>query len=504
MKITLSLLICILFVLPDLFSQVSLEKRLEYSEDDKSYKYKFFSYGEEGGLIKYLVRNKRERTFITHLISVDELLNEGRKSSYSVSDQLSASEIYQVNNLLIPIDYSYKKGSYQLRIINRESLSIKLFEGKFKRRSIVKHISLLGDNLFVTTTDKKGTTLRIINIIKNEFKDIKINLDDYKNAYLSNVERVAIRDKEEYQVQFSFFEKDKASKHLVFRYSSTGELKKEPFIIDIAPDKAIVDMRFTYSEETDEFIIVGTYTANKKSGYANGMYTGRINEQGKVSGMKTYNFLELDHFTEFLSKKKLARLEKKKKRKEAKGNEFVYKGNAAVHNIYFNNGKRYLISEFYYATYRTESYSSNGQTYYRTVFDGYQYTHTLVAALDDAGELLWTHIFDMGVTQKPFYIKKFIRKNINEDGDLELSYANASGLNFITFTEDGDIKKERSYDFIKTEKEEEVVKYTINSNVVYWYDNYYVVSGFQKIKNAPAEKKKKRKRKIYFINLISY
>lgn len=506
MKIILSVLFFILITLPKLYSQVNLEKRLEYSEDDKSYKYEFFSYGEEGGLIKYLVRNRRKREIITHLVSVDEKLNEERKHSYATSERLTSVEFYKVNNLLIPIDYSYKSGVYQLRIINRESLSIKLFEGKFRRKSTVEHISLLGDNLFVTTSHKRGTTLRIINIINNEYKEIKIDVGEYKGAALSNMERVKVGDQEEYHIQFSFYEKKKTSRHLIFRYSSNGKLKSSPFILSLAPDKAIVDMRFTYSEEAAEFIVSGTYTADKKSGYANGLYTARIDEQGKISGVKMHNFLELDHFTEFLSKRKLEKLNRKKKRKEAKGNELVYKGRANVHNIYVYQGKRYLISEFYYATYRMESYSFNGQIHYRSVFDGYQYTHALVAALDDAGELRWTHIFDMGVTQKPYELKEFIRLNINTDGDLELSYANSSALKFITFTEDGAVNRKRSFNYIKTDNKEETVKYTINSNVVYWYDNYYVVSGFQKVKTAPAEtkKKKKKKRKIYFIHLISY
>lgn len=505
MKTTGLLLILLLFSLPSIFyAQVKLEKRLEYSEEDKSYSYQFFSYGEEGGLIRYLTHDKRNKEYITSFISVDKGLNEEQKQSYATSSNLSMVETYKVNNLLISIDYSYKKGVYQLRVINRNTLNVKVFEGTFLKKSIVEHISLLGDNLFVTTAHKKGTNLRIINIVNNEIKDLRIELSDYKDAVLSNMERVNRGDKEEYHIQFSFFDQGKVSKHLIFRYNSEGKLLSKPFVVALEKDKAVVSMRFTYSEETDEFIISGTYTANKKSGYANGLYTARINDMGRVSAVKTYNFFSLDHFVDFLPKKKQEKLAKKKKRKEAKGNELLYKGRAELHEIYFYENNRYLISEFYYPTYRTESYTSNGQTYYRSVFDGYQYTHTLIAALGEEGELLWTHIFDMGIVQKPFYVKRFIRKVINEEGELELSYANASGLNFIAFDESGTVQKERSYSFIETGKEEEVVKYTSNSDIVYWYDNYYVVSGFQKIKNPNPEKKKKKKRKIYFINLISY
>ncbi|MGD1846967.1 MAG: hypothetical protein ACFB10_16375 [Salibacteraceae bacterium] len=71
-----------------------------------------------------------------------------------------------------------------------------------------------------------------------------------------------------------------------------------------------------------------------------------------------------------------------------------------LHPIKDYQGQWVIIAEAYHRTYRTETYmatGANGQPVVATreIFDGYRFTHTLVASIDQKGQLLWHYILPM-------------------------------------------------------------------------------------------------------------
>jgi len=167
------------------------------------------------------------------------------------------------------------------------------------------------------------------------------------------------------------------------------------------------------------------------------------------------------------------------------------------------DGSNVLIAEFYYATYRTEYYTTtvNGvaQTLTRQVFDGYQYTQALVASFDAEGKKLWDNIFEMNLSQKPYYARKFIRTSI--DGNtINCLFANLNTIKSISF-ENGAVVKERSTEKIKENTETEKLKSAGGTDATYWYDNNFIITGYQKIVDKEAEKGKRRRR-VFFMEKV--
>jgi hypothetical protein len=68
----------------------------------------------------------------------------------------------------------------------------------------------------------------------------------------------------------------------------------------------------------------------------------------------------------------------------------------------------------------------------------------------------------------------------------------------------GEVVDDRIVEMIAKTSENDENKWTYSA-LTYWYDNFFLVSGSQIIKNIEEkEERGKRKRQVYFINKISY
>jgi len=163
-----------------------------------------------------------------------------------------------------------------------------------------------------------------------------------------------------------------------------------------------------------------------------------------------------------------------------------------------------FIGEAYYPTYRTETYTtySNGVavTQTRQVFDGYQYTHAVVTRYNKYGEMVWDQIFEMYPSYKPFFVKRFISIAEGDQDALNLVFASRSRIVSKSFSYEGEVISDRTSDPIETGLDGDKTKWS-NSNVDYWYDDYFIAYGRQKIKN---KEKGQRKRFVYFVNKIKF
>lgn len=84
---------------------------------------------------------------------------------------------------------------------------------------------------------------------------------------------------------------------------------------------------------------------------------------------------------------------------------------------------------------------------------------------------------------------------------MKLLYCTGKNIKAVHVT--NGVISEKNYGEIETEKEGDVIKWTGQTNSVYWYDNYFLVFGRQKIKNKENEDGKK-KRTVFFLSKISF
>jgi hypothetical protein len=267
------------------------------------------------------------------------------------------------------------------------------------------------------------------------------------------------------------------------------------------------------------FVFIGTY--GDRSSFTIGTYGGmKINSEGmcfikwsegELIAKKFFNFLDLDNFTSYLPERQQNRIERKKQRKKDRGKELT--GNYLIvgHELIQKDNSYLFLGEACYPTYRTETRTvtttTNGQTTTRqvtkTVFDGFQYTHAILCKFNQNGELLWDNVFEMNSMYKPIRLKRFIAISETPENTVKLSFVNYDKMVVKSFNYDGSIVLDRTSEPMVLNDEEDKVKRT-KSSVDFWYDDYFIAYGEQKIKNKSDDKDTKRKRRVYFINKVKF
>jgi hypothetical protein len=324
-------------------------------------------------------------------------------------------------------------------------------------------------------------------------------MTDLKLSY----EDAEVVSKVEVAFKYKVCSKGEGCDFYILRFDANGKQLGDFYVVP-KPDADKEITHITLSKESENsYFITGTFSV-ARSGRANGIFFSKMTN-GKTDFVKYHNFLTLTNFTSYLSDRQQDKLDRKKIRKEEKGDELFISYNVAIHDIVEKNGEYVFIGEFYFPTYRTETYwvpGPNGTSTMRTrqVFDGYQYSHSALAGFDKQGNLAWSNTFEMWLMQKPFYVKRFIRKNFRDDV-VDLIYLNNGKVKSVTFKRDKIVNEETNSIAFVTDDENDKVKRSYDGEVVWWYDRHYINTGRQVIKN---EDKEDKKRNVYFVSKVSY
>lgn len=264
------------------------------------------------------------------------------------------------------------------------------------------------------------------------------------------------------------------------------------------------------SENNGIKYIIGTYkksidksNKDKYKTYGsgdNGVYFTVFNEKEKQKFIKFYEFTKFDGFEGFVNKGVNKKIKKSKKGKSSKKN-ILLGYNLLVHKPIYTENEILTISEAYYAEYHTESRccDSQGRSYTVSVFDGWRTTHALVASFDYEGELLWSTTFAIGTLS--FDLKRRIRV-LPQENRTVLAF-NYDGTIYTKAIINKEVVDESTVE-IETNFGSDKVKSNYKSDMEYWYDNYYIAYGYQKIKKDKGNKNKdiKKKRKVFYFNKI--
>lgn len=482
-----------LLIIQNSFSQVIYEIRKEINLDDKEFKNYMLYEFQEKGVVLY---SQKSKTDIHRIEKLDIQLDIVDSLNFKIPDKQKIDEAFTNDSNLFLL-FKSRKGDYSLVSIDVKNMKIKKYNGSFPKKTYVKSMNIIGNMAFFEIKVKNTNSVTTFNLTDERQGVIPIFIKGYKdkNIYVENVQ--IEENINEYFVFVNTFKKRIHNLH-VLRYDKNAKL------VDNKNLSEKLDAKLSSASVTainkNEFIYAGTYSTVNSSSSEGLYFCKMINEQKKF--MKFYNFMDFSEFLSYLPERRQNKIEKKKKRKEKRGKSFKLNYYIASHEVVKINNKYFFLGEAYYPTYRTETYTdSNGNTQTRQVFDGYQYTHATLVAFDENGLKLWDKTFEMFPSYKPFYPRKFISMTVIEE-KINLLFMNRNDLVSSAYSIYGEVVNEKKYDFLETGNENDRLRYT-NSDVFHWYDNFFISYGFQKIKNKTDETYK-RKRKVFFINKISY
>ncbi len=168
-------------------------------------------------------------------------------------------------------------------------------------------------------------------------------------------------------------------------------------------------------------------------------------------------------------------------------------------------GDNYIyITEFFVPTYgmaptvRVEN--GKRETTLRRVFKGNLYTHALVAKITKQGEMIWSQCIEMNPETKPYYKKQFL--NILEQNEefVHLFYADVEKIYELKIDFNGEILSDQVVGKINGLLSDDQVKLSY-ADLDYWFNQYFISYGAQRIKNT-KDKSVKRRRTVIYINKV--
>ena len=470
-------------------------KRVEYSIKDDVSILSYVPFGREGYIQRSIDKEANKKNKKTTTITYTKF-NTELESIYETNISIPLKNrikfIDTSAHFMYELSYSTKR-NYVIHKVDITTMNVTKFTGNFQKKLFIREFIAVNDYLYILGRIKKNpfllikntaqdteTIAKIIPASKREFSIISMHKDSKSNEVF-------------------LFARDKIAGELVIKmYIFEGGAKKSEIVLPQKNnDKYLAN--FSASKiKNDSYILTGTYKPSKKNSVSNGIFIMKVENQ-KTVFTKFYNYLDIQNFTSYLPQRRQDKIERKKERKRAKGKDLEYNYLITSHPIHYYNGTYTLIGEAYYPTYRTECTttvtSSGTKTTCKQVFDGYEYTHYFLISFNEAGETLWSNSKKLDITYKPMSVVQFLKVHHTEQTTNAI-YSTSNKFYYAIF-KDGIETSSQEYELIETLDEHDDVRVS-SARTHYWYDNFYITHGYQKIKN----KEEREKRKVYYLNKI--
>ena len=391
----------------------------------------------ERGLIVYSFAKKADkgkRYFKTEYLSTD--LKPLFTDSTLIDDDLyfySCTFNNDVNYTVLRA----RSGAFSVYAFNTKDHKTKVTDSEYTRKASMRDLVIHDGKLVFSSTQKRLERIGIVDLNTGEsrFADIHIpGVRDRKvfilqNTILDNIIYAVVKgERELYLARVDF---------------NGTQLGITNLTTDIDQDLLSASL----SKANNKYFMTGTYTKSKKGG-AQGIYFAQL-ENWQIKKQRFVNFLDLKNFTDYMSNRRKARIERKKEKAEKAGKEYSLK------------------------------------------YNGYAYTHAVLAKFDADCNLLWDNCFEMRPRQKPMYVKRFISAGIKKN-DVDLVYADDKMLVSKLFNnKTGEVAQERKSEMIETDNEDEDVKKMRYSGTLHWYGKNFIVYGRQIIKNHNTGERRK-------------
>jgi hypothetical protein len=159
-----------------------------------------------------------------------------------------------------------------------------------------------------------------------------------------------------------------------------------------------------------------------------------------------------------------------------------------MHDVIKRGDNEYLlIADAYYAHYHTEYYynASTKRMEQRQVFDGYVFTDAIIMDFDsEKGELNWYETFEINSWPPTMNLRPRVKVIQNEgEEDVVFVYNDGKNINTKVLSNGKITSRSQTSMNINTGKETDKVTNTYDGgDIEYWYDNYFLAYGYQRIK----------------------
>ncbi|MCB2206923.1 MAG: hypothetical protein KQH67_01395 [Bacteroidetes bacterium] len=310
--------------------------------------------------------------------------------------------------------------------------------------------------------------------------------------------------------------KDKNSlEDKILKYSDQGTLEetyqvqnpenfRAPRNFVILPVKNnILTILGTYDFISGKTVVLNNAEEDREANSAGMFFLQFKNGEQKI--LKFYDFMNFDNIYGSLHGREMVYAKKpadsgENQKPEKKLSAFFYFNAPQVLEL----NDQYIFSvETYKPIYNTETrmeYDFYGRPMPRTysVFEGYQFYDLIIASLSEKGELIWNNDFEIK-DLKSFFMRKQV--TVFPAGEfLSMAYVNNGSLYAQTIDGPIDISKEETP--VESKHNKDWISEDENNAISHWYGEYFLIYGYQKIKNRSLGDQSTRT--VFYVNKVAY
>ena len=495
-----------------LFSQADPPLRIEIETKSDEANYEVLPCGQEGVLMFYQTTLSEDDYNFWIFVLHNKFLRESWKADVPIYGNMK-----YVNHLikdgfvyLFYFDPEKKKSStynYQLLKMDLSQGKYELFSGVLPEHSTFSCFEISGNLLLVGLNLKENTAglysynfdtkeTNVVHEIVDKFASIEgIFPDTSKSSFmvLFNV----YQSKTEYYLELMEFGMNLENLNSTRIIPETGKKLNTGKISYLGDNTKLLFGTYNYIKGT------GIDKKDYFSKGASGFYTVNLND-GQELKTRYHNFLDFENMTGYLKSKEYQDTKNKLDKNQDKEEKYSVSYDLLLHTIYEHDSMFYFVGEAFYEEYHTVT--STYYDYYGravpvsySVFDGYRFFNAFISCFDKQGNKLWDNGMEI------FNILSFeLKRRVNvffEQSDIILSYNRDGKINAKIINGPEVVEGVEKFE-IETLYGNDKIMADSKSEMMHWYDNYFIAYGFQTIRNNSLPDKSKRT--VFYINKVAF
>jgi len=356
--------------------------------------------------------------------------------------------------------------------------------------------TVMGNNFLVKGRIKKNPMIFSIDMENGNYTDFVLTINGVKPKKTNFVTFVNLPESNEFACMVTAQMPRRVMADYVYIFNAKSELIHS---VEMKDKSNLFMLSMTGAKISDgKYVFTGAYT---KTFVPEGIYIVTTNGS-EVLKSNFVGYTKLQNFFKFVSEKAAAKIEKRKEKLESKGKEMVYNNFITIHPLMVLSDNEYLfLGEFYTPQYHTETTGTGNNRTTRRVFDGNAYTEAVCVMFDDNANVLWDNLIRLNPGYWPMTENKFVTVKL-DDKNISLLYSEKNSVHLNILDYEGRTKSDEIKQMFTEANANEEVKKTMGV-IEYWYDNYFIQYGIQKLKEQDGGLFAKR-RLVYFINKLAY
>ncbi len=509
----LALFLLTLIIVPSvLLAQQKKPMRLELLVKDNTEVYKVVPCEENGCAIIFLSSEGSEGSRMKWVTSfLDKTLTEQKRFDFDLPRGFVLEEALYSNDRLLAFFYTSRSSADT----NFYLVDFNFLDGLYSTisypvpgRSGISHFAISKDFAIAGINTRNDESM----VLRYDLRNQNISLLSTGISDKTVIESLGINDVTKgFSLILRTTQSLKRRNYYVVKFTEQGQQYHTQLLSKF--DNYMINTAYIHAINRNTDIIIGSYGTSSRTrtvdgrevtGVAStGFFSIVMNEQGEEN-VNLYDFTEFDRFYRYLRRPAEIAPRRTLLRRDRQVRDYSTDYNLLAHEIFTHNGEFVFLAEAYYPEYRTVTtmvYDYYGRPYPSTysIFDGFRYLTTFVAGFNDKGVLQWNNDLELtdALTQS---LRERVTPYVYDSSALMLSYVDADRIAY-KIIDKGENVTNVNYSKIEPLHRHDKVQKESNSYILPWYKDYFIVYGYQTIRNSYSSEKAKN---VFYLSKMAF